>query len=150
VGRIGGRTKNRVGSVLCCGSVGLSRAWGLSDFNSLMVVAKTIQDKMGAPRSWRAHRSGGGCGWQSPVDSYGLQYLDAGAVGVIIGASPAITAVLSALILKDVPFSRVWIGCAVSFIRVALVSGVNASDASGEKPLLGAQGGVILIRDECA
>jgi len=69
---------------------------------------------------------------------YGLQYLDAGAAGIIIGASPAITAVLSALILKDVPFSRVWVGCAVSFIGVALVSGVNASDASGENPLLGA------------
>ncbi len=69
---------------------------------------------------------------------YGLHYLDAGAAGVIIGASPAITAVLSALILKDVPFSRVWVGCAVSFIGVALVSGVNASDASGENPLLGA------------
>lgn len=68
---------------------------------------------------------------------YGLQYLDAGAAGVIIGASPAITAVLSALILKDVPFSRVWVGCAVSFIGVALVSGANASDASGENPLLG-------------
>ena len=69
---------------------------------------------------------------------YGLQYLDAGAAGIIIGASPAITAILSALILKDVPFSRVWVGCAVSFIGVALVSGVNASDASGENPLLGA------------
>jgi len=104
--------------------------------------ARAIQNKMGAPRSWRAHRSGGGCGWQSPVDSLrGLQYLDAGAAGVIIGASPAITAVLSALILKDVPFSRVWVGCAVSFIGVALVSGVNASDASGENPLLG----VILV-----
>ena len=49
---------------------------------------------------------------------YGLQYLDAGAAGVIIGASPAITAALSALILKDMPFSRVWVGCAVSFIGV--------------------------------
>jgi len=68
---------------------------------------------------------------------YGLQYLDAGAAGVIIGASPAITAVLSALILKDVPFSRVWVGCAVSFIGVALVSGANASGSSGENPLLG-------------
>ncbi len=68
---------------------------------------------------------------------YGLQYLDAGAAGVIIGASPATTAVLSALFLQDVPFSRVWVGCAVSFIGVALVSGVNASDASGENPLLG-------------
>lgn len=68
---------------------------------------------------------------------YGLYYIDAGAAGVIIGASPAITAVLSSLILKDVPFSRVWVGCAVSFIGVAFVSGVNASESSGESPLLG-------------
>ncbi len=73
---------------------------------------------------------------------YGLQYLDAGAAGVIIGASPAITAFLSALLLKDVPFSRVWIGCAVSFIGVALVSGVNASQASGKSPLLG---GILVV-----
>ncbi len=68
---------------------------------------------------------------------YGLYYIDAGAAGVIIGASPAITAVLSSVILKDVPFSRVWVGCAVSFVGVAFVSGVNASEASGESPLLG-------------
>lgn len=68
---------------------------------------------------------------------YGLYYIDAGAAGVIIGASPAITAALSSLILRDVPFSRVWVGCAVSFIGVAFVSGVNASEASGESPLLG-------------
>ncbi|MDA0739948.1 MAG: DMT family transporter [Nitrospirae bacterium] len=68
---------------------------------------------------------------------YGLYYIDAGAAGVIIGASPAITAVLSSLMLKDVPFGRVWVGCAVSFIGVAFVSGVNASEASGESPLLG-------------
>ncbi len=68
---------------------------------------------------------------------YGLHYIDAGAAGVIIGASPAITAALSSLILKDVPFSRVWVGCAVSFIGVAFVSGVNASEDSGASPLLG-------------
>jgi len=68
---------------------------------------------------------------------YGLHYIDAGAAGVIIGASPAITALLSSLILKDVPFSRVWVGCAVSFVGVAFVSGVNASNTSGESPVLG-------------
>ena len=73
---------------------------------------------------------------------YGLHYIDAGAAGVIIGASPAITAALSSLILKDIPFSRVWVGCAVSFIGVAFVSGVNASKDPGESPLLG---GILVV-----
>ena len=68
---------------------------------------------------------------------YGLQFIDAGAAGVIIGASPAITALLSALILKDVPFHQVWVGCAVSFVGVALVSGGNATNTSGDSPLIG-------------
>ena len=73
---------------------------------------------------------------------YGLQYIDAGAAGVIIGASPAITALLSSLFLKDVPFSRVWVGCAVSFVGVAIVSGGNASEAPGDNPLLG---GILVV-----
>jgi drug/metabolite transporter (DMT)-like permease len=68
---------------------------------------------------------------------YGLQFIGAGAVGVIIGASPAITALLSSMILKDVPFGKVWLGCAVSFVGVVLVSGANASEGTGSKPLIG-------------
>ena len=73
---------------------------------------------------------------------YGLHYIDAGTTGVIIGASPAITAILSALILKDVPFRRIWGGCAVSFIGVAFVSGIHASETSGKHPLLG---GILVV-----
>ncbi|MDT7042564.1 DMT family transporter [Candidatus Nitronereus thalassa] len=73
---------------------------------------------------------------------YGLQFIDAGAAGVIIGASPTITAVLSSLFLKDVPFSRVWVGCAISFVGVAIVSGGNASGDPGDKPLLG---GILVV-----
>jgi drug/metabolite transporter (DMT)-like permease len=73
---------------------------------------------------------------------YGLHYIDAGSAGVIIGASPAITAFLSSLILKDVPFERVWVGCAVSFVGVAFVSGVNASNTSGENPFFG---GILVV-----
>lgn len=68
---------------------------------------------------------------------FGLQYIGAGAAGVIIGASPAITAFLSSLILKDVPFQAVWGGCALSFVGVALVSGMKPESATGENPLLG-------------
>lgn len=67
---------------------------------------------------------------------YGLQYIGAGAAGVIIGSSPAITAFLSALLLKDVPFSKVWVGCFISFLGVALVSGMKSED-SGSQPLFG-------------
>ncbi len=73
---------------------------------------------------------------------FGLKYIGAGAAGVIIGASPAITALLSSLILKDVPFSKVWGGCAVSFVGVGLVSGTNSSSQPGENPLVG---GVLVV-----
>ncbi len=74
---------------------------------------------------------------------FGLQYIGAGAAGVIIGASPAITAFLSSLIIQDLPFRRVWIGCAVSFIGVLLVSWANGQESMGGNPLLG--GGFILL-----
>lgn len=74
---------------------------------------------------------------------YGLKHIGAGAAGVIIGASPAITAFLSSLMLRDIPFSRVWVGCAVSFIGVALVSGSNATTDGGGDPVLG--GGLIVL-----
>jgi drug/metabolite transporter (DMT)-like permease len=56
---------------------------------------------------------------------FGLRYISAAAAGIIIGASPAITAVLSSLVLRDIPFGVVWFGCAISFLGVALVSGVD-------------------------
>lgn len=74
---------------------------------------------------------------------YGLKHIGAGAAGVIIGASPAITAFLSSLLLRDIPFSRVWVGCAVSFIGVALVSGSNATTDGGTDPVLG--GGLVVL-----
>lgn len=74
---------------------------------------------------------------------YGLQYIGAGAAGVIIGASPAITAFLSSVILHDIPFRRVWVGCAVSFMGVALVSGGQATPHGGENPILG--GGLVVL-----
>jgi len=67
---------------------------------------------------------------------FGLRYVGAAEAGVIIGASPAITALLSSLLIRDVPFRAVWAGCAVSFVGVALVSGSGAYGA-GEQPWLG-------------
>ena len=68
---------------------------------------------------------------------FGLRYIGAAAAGVIIGASPAITAFLSALLIRDIPFRAVWLGCAVSFAGVVLVSGVGGESAAGERPWLG-------------
>ncbi|MBA2485143.1 MAG: DMT family transporter [Nitrospira sp.] len=68
---------------------------------------------------------------------FGLRYIGASTAGVIIGASPVITALLSSLFARDVPFRKVAAGCAVSFAGVALVSGAGGSGLSGENPWLG-------------
>ena len=68
---------------------------------------------------------------------FGLQFIGAGGAGIIIGASPAITAFLSFLILRDVPFGKVWFGCTLSFAGVALVSWAGVTERTGENPFLG-------------
>lgn len=69
---------------------------------------------------------------------FGLRYIGAGAAGVIIGASPAIQAFLSSVLIRDVPFRLVWGGCAMSFVGVFLVVGLKGEAAAGEQPWLGA------------
>jgi drug/metabolite transporter (DMT)-like permease len=73
---------------------------------------------------------------------FGLRSIGAAAAGVIIGASPAITALLSSLLVRDVPFRTVAAGCALSFVGVALVSGVGGGVPSGDNPWLG---GVLIL-----
>lgn len=68
---------------------------------------------------------------------FGLRYIGAAEAGIIIGASPAITAFLSSLLLRDVPFRAVWFGCVVSFAGVALVSSGGTQGMSGDNPILG-------------
>ncbi len=72
----------------------------------------------------------------------GLRYIGAGAAGIIIGASPAITALLSSLLIRDIPFRVVWFGCGVSFGGVALVSGGEGAPAVGDQPWLG---GILVV-----
>jgi drug/metabolite transporter (DMT)-like permease len=73
---------------------------------------------------------------------FGLRYIGAAAAGVIIGASPVITALLSSLLIRDVPFSAVWAGCALSFAGVALVSGGGGDAAVEGNPWLG---GILVV-----
>ena len=73
---------------------------------------------------------------------FGLRYIGAAAAGVIIGSSPAITAFLSSVLLRDVPFRAVWAGCALSFAGVALVSAGGGDAAVGENPWLG---GILVV-----
>jgi drug/metabolite transporter (DMT)-like permease len=73
---------------------------------------------------------------------FGLQYIGASAAGVVIGSSPVITAFLSSLLIRDVPFRTVLPGCAVSFAGVALVSGMSHTGVEGEQPWLG---GVLVV-----
>ncbi len=68
---------------------------------------------------------------------FGLRYISAAAAGVIIGASPALTALLSSLLIRDVPFRTVAGGCALSFAGVALVSGFGSEAPTGSHPWLG-------------
>ena len=63
---------------------------------------------------------------------FGLRLIPAGAASVIIGANPVITAVLSSLLIGDVPFRVVWFGCLLAFAGVALVSGGGEGTMSAQ------------------
>ena len=66
----------------------------------------------------------------------GLNYVSGAVGGVIIGSSPVVTALLSAMLIRDVPLRAVWAGSLLSFAGVGLVS-VAGFQAAGERPLLG-------------
>ncbi|HSB45615.1 MAG TPA: DMT family transporter [Nitrospira sp.] len=66
----------------------------------------------------------------------GLKYVSGAVAGVIIGSAPVVTALLSALMIRDVPLRAVWAGGLLSFVGVGLVS-VAGFQAAGEQPLLG-------------
>jgi drug/metabolite transporter (DMT)-like permease len=66
----------------------------------------------------------------------GLNYVSGAVGGVIIGASPVVTTLLSAMLIRDVPLRAVWLGALLSFAGVGLVS-VAGFRAAGERPLLG-------------
>jgi drug/metabolite transporter (DMT)-like permease len=66
----------------------------------------------------------------------GLKYVSGSVAGVIIGSLPVVTALLSALLIHDVPLRSVWAGSLLSFSGVALVS-IASFTAAGAQPLLG-------------
>ncbi len=66
----------------------------------------------------------------------GLKYVSGAVGGVIIGSSPVVTALLSAMLIRDVPLRAVWAGGLLSFAGVGLVS-VAGFQTAGENPLLG-------------
>jgi drug/metabolite transporter (DMT)-like permease len=66
----------------------------------------------------------------------GLNYVSGAVGGVIIGSSPVVTALLSAMLIHDVPLRAVWAGGLLSFAGVGLVS-VAGFQAAGDQPLLG-------------
>jgi drug/metabolite transporter (DMT)-like permease len=78
---------------------------------------------------------------------FGLRYVEAAVGGVIIGAAPAITALLSSLLLRDLPFRVVVAGCTVSFAGVALVSGAGQASGAGASPWLG--GALVVLAQVC-
>ena len=66
----------------------------------------------------------------------GLKFVSGAVAGVIIGALPVVTALLSAFFIQDVPLRAVWAGGLLSFLGVGLVS-VAGFSAAGEQPVLG-------------
>jgi len=66
----------------------------------------------------------------------GLNYVSGAVGGVIIGSSPVVTSLLSAMLIRDVPLRALWFGALLSFAGVGLVS-VSGFQAAGEQPLLG-------------
>lgn len=66
----------------------------------------------------------------------GLNYVSGAVGGVIIGSSPVVTSLLSALLIRDVPIRAVWAGAFLSFAGVGMVS-VAGFQAAGEQPMLG-------------
>jgi drug/metabolite transporter (DMT)-like permease len=71
----------------------------------------------------------------------GLRYIGAGAAGIIIGASPVITALLSSVLIRDVLLRSVIGGCAISFAGVALIAGAGETSV-GDAPWLG---GILVV-----
>ncbi len=68
---------------------------------------------------------------------FGLQFIGAGAAGLIIGVSPVITALLSSLILRDVSLRVIWQGCLVSFAGVVVITGRGGMEGVGSNPVVG-------------
>jgi drug/metabolite transporter (DMT)-like permease len=66
----------------------------------------------------------------------GLNYVSGAVGGVIIGSSPVVTVLLSAMFIRDVPLRAVWSGALLSFAGVGLVS-VAGFEAAGEQPMVG-------------
>src|SRR5690242_4560480 len=66
----------------------------------------------------------------------GLKYVSGAVAGVIIGSLPVVTALLTALFIRDVPLRAVWAGSLLSFFGVGVVS-VAGFSAAGGQPLLG-------------
>jgi drug/metabolite transporter (DMT)-like permease len=73
---------------------------------------------------------------------FGLKYISGGTAGIIIGTYPVIAAFLSSLLIKDVPFRSVVMGCLLSFMGVVLVLGANSVNDIGASPWLG---GILVI-----
>lgn len=78
---------------------------------------------------------------------FGLRSVEAAVGGVIIGAAPAITALLSSLLIRDLPFRVVALGCTVSFGGVALVSSAGSSGEASANPWLG--GSLVVLAQIC-
>ncbi len=132
-----------VGQKLALGAFSAVETSVLRGVGALLILIPLWWWQEGARASWTARDLkmlcllGLGVLGNHLLTLFGLRYIGAATAGVIIGASPAITALLSSVLIRDVPFRTVAGGCAISFAGVALVSGVGGDAPSGSNPWLG-------------
>ena len=131
-----------VAQKMALGSFSAVEASVLRDFGGLAILLVTwwFQDKGPFRINWSDARLlvllGLGVLGNHLLILMGLNYVSGAVGGVIIGASPVVTTLLSAMLIRDVPLRAVWLGALLSFAGVGLVS-VAGYQAAGEQPLLG-------------
>jgi len=137
MGRVRGCTKGSLRTFLSGGDIGVSWSWCLSDSHSLVAMERRGGGRFSKSDWGIFGLLGLGVLGNHLLVLFGLQFIGAGAAGVIIGASPAITAFLSSLILRDVPLRLIWSGCLVSFVGVVIITGQSGMEGIGSNPVLG-------------
>lgn len=131
-----------VAQKLALGSFSAVEASVLRDIGGLAILLTTwwwqegSLAKLTAADAWTLFLLGLGVLGNHLLILMGLKYVSGAVAGVIIGSAPVVTALLSSVMIQDVPLRAVWMGGLLSCAGVALVS-IAGFQAAGEHPLVG-------------